>query len=77
MIPMKLNASDTFSSIFIMMQYLCFQIPFLNNWFAWNPVGQAFTFCFFIKAGYEQTSGVFSTNCYSDQVSYLYFINGK
>jgi hypothetical protein len=43
-------------------QYL--NIPFLSNWFTWNPSANAFTICLWFN-GDEQTAGLFSTNCNS------------
>lgn len=39
-------------------------IPYLNNFFAWNPIAHAFTLCFcFQPYSQEYDVGVFSTGC--------------
>jgi hypothetical protein len=47
-------------------------IPYLNNFFAWNPIGHTFTLCFWFK---QQTltygQGLFSTNCGDDGPTFI------
>ena len=59
-------------------QYLA--IPYLNNWFAWNPNGQAFTLCFWFKVGAGQSGGLFSSNLgltASGSVADFWLVNGE
>ena len=51
--------------------FTLFQIPYLSNWFTWNPIANAFTLCFWFRAAVEEYNmGLFSSDCDSDGVSY-------
>jgi len=56
-------------------------IAYFNNYFAWNPIGQTFTLCFWMKpSNPADTSGVFSTNCgygYEESVYDVCLEDGK